>query len=355
MTKETILEVEGLTKFYPVRGALFERLLSKKRLWVHAVDDVSFRLGENETLGLVGESGSGKTTLGRTVIRLEEPTSGRILFHGKDLATLGGGEMRRIRKHVQIVFQNPTSSLDPRQRVKDILLEPLRAFGLDGASAGKEHGERLADSLKSVGLPEESLSRLPHEFSGGQRQRISIARALMLDPEFLVLDEPTSALDSSIQVQVLNLLRSIQEERKLSYLFITHNVSVVRYMADRVAVMYGGKVVEVGRTKDVLEYPQHPYTMALISSVPEPDPTKKASLPLLGGEGYSAIIPPPGCRFHPRCPYAKEVCSAQAPELRETAPGRLVACHFAPEIEYGGASPASTGSEGPKAFPASSQ
>lgn len=330
-----ILEIEHLTKLYRIRGGLLDRFSSKKRLWVHAVDDVSLYLNENETLGLVGESGSGKTTLGRTTMRLEEPTSGSILFHGTDLAGLSGREMRKMRRHAQIVFQNPTSSLDPRQRVRDVLLEPLKAFKLDRGTAGGSLKDQLSGALKSVGLSEESLSRFPHEFSGGQRQRISIARALMLDPEFLVLDEPTSALDSSIQVQVLNLLRQIQDERKLSYLFITHNVSVVRYMADRVAVMYGGKIVEVGKTREVLESPMHPYTMALISSVPEPNPAKKASFPFLKGDSYSSITPPPGCRFNPRCPYAEAICSSKEPELREVESGRLAACHFAPDIPAG--------------------
>jgi oligopeptide/dipeptide ABC transporter ATP-binding protein len=220
--------------------------------------------------------------------------------------------------------------LDPRQRVKDILSEPLKAFGAEGQDGGYD---QVVDALRSVGLPEDSLTRFPHEFSGGQRQRISIARALMLNPEFLVLDEPTSALDSSIQVQVLNLLRQIQEERKLSYLFITHNVSVVRYMADRIAVMYSGKIVELGKSRDVLQRPLHPYTIALIASVPEPDPDKKrASAQTLQGEVPSAIHTPSGCRFHPRCPYAEQICRTQEPELRLVDSDHLVACHFALKI-----------------------
>ncbi len=327
-----ILEIDGLQKYYPVRSGVLDWLLSKEKLWVRAVDGVSLAIGENETLGLVGESGSGKTTLGRTVVMLERPTGGRVVFQGKDLAKLGEEELRKTRRQMQIVFQNPTSSLDPRQRVKDILAEPLKAFAREEGSDREGFRDKLSESLRAVGLPESALSRFPHEFSGGQRQRISIARALILGPAFLVLDEPTSALDSSIQVQVLNLLRQVQEERKLSYLFITHNVSVVRYMADRVAVMYAGKIAEVGRTREVLTNPMHPYTMALISSVPEPDPTKKRVGGALKGEVPSSISPPMGCRFSPRCPYAKDVCFRDEPQLRSVEPGRWVSCHFAPGI-----------------------
>ena len=327
-----ILEIDGLQKYYPVRSGVLDWLLSKEKLWVRAVDGVSLAIGENETLGLVGESGSGKTTLGRTVVMLERPTGGRVVFQGKDLAKLGEEELRKTRRQMQIVFQNPTSSLDPRQRVKDILAEPLKAFAREEGSDREGFRDKLSESLRAVGLSESALSRFPHEFSGGQRQRISIARALILGPAFLVLDEPTSALDSSIQVQVLNLLRQVQEERKLSYLFITHNVSVVRYMADRVAVMYAGKIAEVGRTREVLTNPMHPYTMALISSVPEPDPTKKRVGGALKGEVPSSISPPMGCRFSPRCPYAKDVCFRDEPQLRSVEPGRWVSCHFAPGI-----------------------
>lgn len=327
-----ILEIDGLQKYYPVRSGVLDWLLSKEKLWVRAVDGVSLAIGENETLGLVGESGSGKTTLGRTVVMLERPTGGRVVFQGKDLAKLSEEELRKTRRQMQIVFQNPTSSLDPRQRVKDILAEPLKAFAREEGSDREGFRDKLSESLRAVGLPESALSRFPHEFSGGQRQRISIARALILGPAFLVLDEPTSALDSSIQVQVLNLLRQVQEERKLSYLFITHNVSVVRYMADRVAVMYAGKIAEVGRTREVLTNPMHPYTMALISSVPEPDPTKKRVGGALKGEVPSSISPPMGCRFSPRCPYAKDVCFRDEPQLRSVEPGRWVSCHFAPGI-----------------------
>ncbi len=263
---------------------------------------------------------------------LQRPTDGKVLFDGKDITKLKGEELRRIRKNMQIVFQNPMSSLDPRQRLKDIVLEPLRAF--KESRSDSEIKSLLRAALKSVGLPEDSTMRFPHEFSGGQRQRIAIARALILNPSFIVLDEPTSALDSSIQTQILNLLRRIQEERKLSYLFISHNVNVVKYMAERMAVMYGGKIVEIGRVRDVLETPLHPYTLALISSVPQPDPDRKiASEDELKGEVPSAVRIPSGCRFHPRCPYAEEVCSTTEPELLEVRSGHWSACHFADSFQ----------------------
>jgi oligopeptide/dipeptide ABC transporter ATP-binding protein len=319
------LQVKNLVKYYDIRKGIVERLLRKEQLKVRAVDDVTFDIASNETLGLVGESGSGKTTLGRTVLRLEKPTSGHVTLFEREITKLSGEMLRKARRDMQIVFQNPTTSLDPRQRVRDILSEPLQAFH----EAKGEHLEQQVESaLEAVRLPSETLSRFPHEFSGGQRQRISIARALMLNPRFLVLDEPTSALDSSVQAQVLNLLREIQEDRKLTYLFITHNVSVVRYMADRIAVMYSGKIVEVGRTREVLERPFHPYTLALISSVPEPDPEKKMAPRRVVGEVQSAIHIPSGCRFHPRCPYAEEVCKKTEPELREIESGHWAACHF---------------------------
>jgi len=320
-----ILVVDGLVKYFPLRAGFVDRLRGKGAANVHAVDGVTFVLQNNETLGLVGESGSGKTTLGRAVLMLDPPTSGRITFDGQVISELKGEELRQTRRKMQIVFQNPNSSLDPRARVKDIVAEPLRAFEHDKESLN----ENLLRVLTAVNLPEDSLTKLPHEFSGGQRQRIAIARALILDPKFIVLDEPTSALDSSIQAQILNLLRGLQEKMNLSYLFITHNVSVVKYMADRVAVMYSGKLVEIGRTRDILEHPLHPYTSALISSVPPLDPGVKAEGAPLGGEVPSAVNPPKGCRFNPRCPYAKEICEKEEPELREVVQGHFSACHFA--------------------------
>lgn len=306
--------------------------MGREKLWVRAVDDVSFNVGRNETLGLVGESGSGKTTLGRTVLMLQRPTEGKILFDGNDITGLKGEQLRKIRRNMQIVFQNPMSSLDPRQRLKNIVLEPLLAFRESRSES--EINELLSAALKSVGLPEDSLMRFPHEFSGGQRQRIAIARALIVNPRFIVLDEPTSALDSSIQTQILNLLRRIQEERTLSYLFISHNVNVVKYMAERMAVMYSGKIVEIGRVRDVLEKPLHPYTLALISSVPQPDPDRKiASEDQVKGEVPSAVRVPGGCRFHPRCPYMQDVCRTKEPGLLEVKTGHWSACHFAESFQ----------------------
>jgi oligopeptide/dipeptide ABC transporter ATP-binding protein len=276
--------------------------------------------------------------LGRTVLMLQRPTAGHVYFDGKEITKLKGEHLRKIRKDMQIVFQNPMSSLDPRQRLKDIVLEPLMAFKETRSTA--EVRSLLNTALKSVGLPEDSIMRFPHEFSGGQRQRIAIARALIVNPRFIVLDEPTSALDSSIQTQILNLLRRIQEERKLSYLFISHNVNVVKYMAERMAVMYGGKIVEIGRVRDVLETPLHPYTLALISSVPQPDPDKKiASEEQMKGEVPSAVRIPSGCRFHPRCPYAEEICKTTEPELLEVKMGHWSSCHFADTFQGKAAKP----------------
>lgn len=326
VTTQQALQVRNLVKYFALRRGVGERLLRKEQLKVRAVDDVTFEIAATETLGLVGESGSGKTTLGRTVLRLENPTSGQVVLFGQDVTKLKGGILRKARRDMQIVFQNPTTSLDPRQRVRDILSEPLQAFH---ETRGEHLEQQVESALEAVRLPSETLSRFPHEFSGGQRQRISIARALMLNPRFLILDEPTSALDSSVQAQVLNLLRALQQDRKLTYLFITHNVSVVRYMADRIAVMYSGKIVEIGATRDVLEAPLHPYTIALISSIPEPDPEKKINPLGLAGEVQSAIHVPSGCRFHPRCPYAENLCQETEPELREIKTGHMVACHFA--------------------------
>jgi len=329
----SILEVQDLAKYYPVRAGMTSAVVKKEKLWVRAVDGVSFSLGFNETLGLVGESGSGKTTLGRVVLLLDAPTRGEISFKGERITTLKGESLRLKRREMQIVFQDPMSSLDPRQRLRDIVLEPLKAF--EKYEKNLDQRKLLTETLASVGLHEDNLMRFPHQFSGGQRQRIAIARALILNPEFIVLDEPTSALDSSIQTQILNLLRRIQEERKLSYLFISHNVNVVKYMADRIAVMYCGKIIEVGRTRDVVEKPLHPYTLALISSVPQPDPEKPINEKPLQGEIPSPVNVPPGCRFHPRCPYAKEVCRTTEPELIQADTGHWSACHFADDFKQG--------------------
>jgi len=327
-----LLEVKHLVKHFPISYGSLDAFLKKQRKWVKAVDDVSFELYSQETLGLVGESGSGKTTLGRAILMLDPPTSGNVIFKGKNVSSLKGEELRRIRREVQIVFQNPDSSLNPRHKVKEILEEPLNAFGVSGS---KDRQALLENSLNTVGLSLESLERFPHQFSGGQRQRIAIARALILNPNFIVLDEPTSALDSSVQAQILNLLRKIQEEFGLSYLFISHNINVVRYMADRVAVMYAGKIVEIGNVRDVLESPLHPYTSVLISSVPAPDASQKAEKIEVIGETPSPVNVPTGCRFHPRCKYAETVCGTSSPELREIGNGHWAACHFAEDISLG--------------------
>lgn len=321
-----IVVVEDLVKYFPLGSGLLDRVRWKEALKVHAVDGVTFGLQHNETLGLVGESGSGKTTLGRIVLMLDKPTAGKVVFDGQTISELRGEALRQTRRKMQIVFQNPNSSLDPRARVKDIISEPLRAF----KDSDKDSvNDSLIRVLDAVNLPQDSLVKFPHEFSGGQKQRIAIARALVLNPEFVVLDEPTSALDSSIQAQILNLLRRLQDQLNLSYLFISHNVGVVKYMADRTAVMYSGKLVEVGKTREVLERPLHPYTIALISSVPHLDPGRKMEGVPPGGELPSAVNPPAGCRFNPRCPYAEEVCRTKEPELREVIPGHFSACHFA--------------------------
>jgi oligopeptide/dipeptide ABC transporter ATP-binding protein len=320
---EPLLAVKDLKKYFPVRSGISNPLRAGGGLQIRAVDGVSFTVGKKESLGLVGESGSGKTTLGRAVLMLEEPTSGHILFNSLDITSLRGEHLRQLRKKMQVVFQNPNSSLDPRQRMKDIISEPLRAFK---GSLTKSTEETVVEVAAAVGLPEDGLMRFPHEFSGGQRQRIAIARALVLNPELIVLDEPTSALDASVQAQILNLLRRIQEQFGLSYLFITHNVNVVKYMADTIAVMYAGKLVEIGSTRKVLEQPLHHYTIALISSVPDPDPERPLKSVPLKGEVPSPLTPPSGCRFHPRCEHALAVCRTTEPQLRQIR-GRLVACH----------------------------
>jgi oligopeptide/dipeptide ABC transporter ATP-binding protein len=329
---ESILEVKNLVKYYPMPSGLFNSLRRRKRQWVKAVDGVSFELYQNETLGLVGESGSGKSTLGRAVLMLDPPTSGRVTFGDKTISDLRAEKLRLMRKEMQIVFQNPDSSLDPRQQVRDILLEPVTAFQLEKTENVRN---LLENSLRLVGLPTDSLGMLPHQFSGGQRQRIAIARALILEPKLIVLDEPTSALDSSVQAQILNLLQKLQEELGLTYLFISHNINVVKYMAERIAVLYAGKIVEIGNTRDVLEDPLHPYTSVLISSVPAPDPDKNTATIQVMGESPSPVNPPSGCRFHPRCKYARTICSTSEPELREIKEGHRAACRFAEEIHTG--------------------
>ena len=321
---EPLLRVEALTKRYPLGGGLFGR---KSRREVHALEDVSFDVFRGETLGIVGESGCGKSTLGKTLLRLQEPTGGRVFFEGRELTALSPRAMRAERRHLQMVFQDPYSSLNPRLRIGDALLEPLIIHDIGSGRA--ERAARVRELLGQVGLPAEAAERYPHEFSGGQRQRIVIARALAAGPRIVVADEPVSALDVSVQAQVLNLMRDLQEQYSLTYLFIAHDLRIVQYMSARVAVMYLGRIVELAGADELYARPAHPYTRLLLSAVPVPDPSKtRARLPILG-EVPDPASPPTGCAFHPRCAIAEARCRSEAPALREVAPGHLAACHLA--------------------------
>jgi peptide/nickel transport system ATP-binding protein len=328
-----LVELRDLKVHFPIKsGVLFDRTIGH----VYAVDGVSLSIARGGTYGLVGESGCGKTTLGRGLLRLVEPTSGEILFEGTDIRTLRGEAMRRLRRRMQMVFQDPLSSLDPRQSVESLLVEGLKAHGL--ADSSKAVNQLLRSTLDSVGLPGSALRKYPHEFSGGQRQRIGIARALILNPDLIVADEPVSALDVSIQAQVLNLLEDLQNERNLTYLVIAHDLAVVRHIADIVGVMYLGGLVEEAPSDDLYAEPLHPYTRALMSAVPVPDPVveDRRERILLAGDLPSPANPPAGCRFHTRCPWAQPTrCSDERPELRELRPGHRVACHWAEDIEAG--------------------
>ncbi len=331
----SLLEVRGLKVHFPItEGVLFERRIGA----VHAVDGVDFDLERGETLGLVGESGCGKSTASKAILRLVEPTEGSVRFDGADVTRLKGEELRRLRRRMQMIFQDPFSSLDPRQSVGSILAEPIRTHRLAGDGSGTGTDGRVRDLLEVVGLPAEAAGRFPHEFSGGQRQRIGIARALAVRPDLIICDEPVSALDVSIQAQVINLLEELQEELGLTYLFVAHDLAVVRHISDRIAVMYLGKIVEVAPSDELYELPLHPYTIALLSAIPIPDPEVELRREriLLTGDLPSPVDPPPGCRFHTRCPFRQPTrCHDDVPELRTLRTGHTVACHWAEEIQAG--------------------
>lgn len=319
---EPLLRVEGLTKHFPVLRGFFRRHVGT----VRAVDDVSFTLGRKQTVAVVGESGCGKTTAGRAILRLVEPDSGHVWFRGKDLPTLGPTELRAMRRHMQIIFQDPYSSLNPRHTIGQIIGRPLLLHGVVPTAAEAE--DRVRELLARVGLQPKYISRYPHEFSGGQRQRIGIARAIALHPDFVVCDEAVSALDVSVRAQVLNLLMDLQDEYGLSYIFVTHDLSVVRHIADDVVVMYLGQIVEKAPRASMFARPSHPYTQALLSAAPEPDPARRRKRIVLAGDVPSPMNPPAGCRFHTRCPLAFDRCRAEVPRAHEVTSGHAVACHL---------------------------
>jgi peptide/nickel transport system ATP-binding protein len=331
-----LVEVEQLKVWFPIKsGILLDRHIGD----VRAVDDVSFVIRRGETLGLVGESGCGKSTVGRTLLRLYKPTAGKIVFDGRDITTLGESELRGLRRRMQMVFQDPFASLNPRHSIGRIIGEPLRVHGLAGR---RKAGARVRELLDIVGLPGDAASRYPHEFSGGQRQRIGLARALSVNPDFVVADEPVSALDVSIQAQIVNLMEELQSSFGLTYLFIAHDLAVVRHISDRIAVMYLGWIVEVSPAEELYDNPLHPYTISLLSAVPIPDPeVERQRKPiLLHGDVPSPAAPPQACRFHTRCPFVQPTrCRDEVPELRQVAPGHLVACHWVEKIQSGGLTP----------------
>jgi peptide/nickel transport system ATP-binding protein len=335
-----LLQVKGLKKFFPIQKGLMRKTVG----YVKAVDDVNFYVREGETLGLVGESGCGKSTAGRSIIRLYEPTAGQILFKSRtlgqdgkqklvNLIELKPEEMKLVRKEISMVFQDPINSLNPRMTVSDIVAEPMVIHGLD---MGRETEEVIVRLLERVGLRPDHLRRYPHEFSGGQRQRIGIARALSLNPSLVICDEPVSALDVSIQAQTLNLLQDLQKDFNLSYIFVAHDLSVVQHISDRVAVMYVGKIAEMASAEEIYSHPLHPYTEALLSAVPKPDPLYKSDRIVMQGDVADPSNPPSGCYFHPRCRYVQEVCRTKTPEFRELRPDHFVACHRAEELQLEG-------------------
>ncbi len=319
ISQRELIRVEGLTKHFPVHAGLFQRVVNQ----VRAVEDVSFSIHEGETLGLVGESGCGKTTVGRAMLRLVEPTAGSVTFEGRDILHLSGREMKDVRREMQIIFQDPYASLDPRAPIGESIMEGLNIHGI---GTPEQRLEIMLNVLRWVGLEEYHARRYPHEFSGGQRQRIGIARALALTPKFIICDEPVSALDVSIQSQILNILKEAQAEFNLTYLFIAHNLSVVHHISNRVAVMYLGKIVELTTRDELYRNPLHPYTKALMSAIPVPNPRLKRERTLLKGDIPSPLNPPKGCRFHTRCPVAMEICSQEEPVFQEVEMGHWVAC-----------------------------
>ena len=319
---QPLLDARRLVKHYPIKGGV----MLKEIAAVKAVDDVSLSISPGETLGLVGESGCGKSTFGRAILRLEEPTAGEVWFDGENILTFDAEKQRALRKKMQIIFQDPFSSLNPRKPVASIVGEPLLIHGMKNR---RERDARVLELLRVVGLRQEHMRRYPHMFSGGQRQRIGVARALALNPKLVVCDEAVSALDVSIQAQVLNLLKDLQEEFGLTYLFISHDLHVVEHISDRVAVMYLGKIVEIADSQTIYARPLHPYTQALLSASPMPDPTRHQKRGILKGDVPSPIDPPPGCRFHTRCPFAESLCTTNEPVLREINAGHQAACHFA--------------------------
>ena len=328
---DALLRAEGLTKHYTTDEGFLDRLLGQRQI-VQAVDGVDIEIKPGETLGLVGESGCGKSSLGRTLLQLEEPTAGSVHYDGTDLTTLSGSELRDYRKELQFIFQNPFASLNPRLTIEDIIGEALDVHGL---ASGEERSEKVGDLLETVGLNRSHATRYPHEFSGGQRQRIGIARALAVEPEFIVCDEPVSALDVSVQAQILNLLEDLQDEFDLSYLFIAHDLSVVEHIADRIAVMYLGEIVEVGTVEEIFSPPYHPYTFSLLSAIPEPDPLWEADRVLLEGSVPSPMNPPSGCKFHTRCPVAQEDCGEwdEHPPLESVTDTHGIACPYHELVE----------------------
>lgn len=324
---KVLLKVEGLKKYFPIRKGFLNTQVGD----VKAVDNVSFEVFEGETLGIVGESGCGKSTTGRLLMRLLEPTAGNIEFGGKMLSSLSNSEMRKARRDIQMIFQDPYASLNPRHSIGKILEEPLIVHGMGNP---KERKHKVIELLKIVGLNEYHVKRYPHQFSGGQRQRIGIARALMTNPRLIIADEPVSALDVSIQAQVLNLMQSLQKELKLTYIFISHDLGVVRHISNRVGVMYLGKLVELTASENLYAEPLHPYTQALLSSVPVPDPTFEREQLIIAGDIPSASNPPSGCTFHTRCPFKKAQCSSVVPNMQEVKPGHYVACHLYDAIQH---------------------